>query len=342
MINKETKFDLNDFSLMPEVFSDIRSRKEVNILTPEKRLPIITAPMTSVIDTMNWGYFRYENIIPCLPRNNYVDSPFVINSVSLEEFDLLVAKLESKRIGIPVYNYLLVDIANGHLKRLYDLVEKFVNLKTDIKLIIGNIANPLTFTEYAKLGIWGVRCSIGSGAGCLTAVHTGVFYPLASLISECYSIKKEGGYETRIIADGGLGSYSDIIKMVAIGADYCMLGNVLNKALESAGETRLFGFNIDGHENAFWEFKFLRKYITKCYYGMSTKRAQREWGKEVIKTSEGIEKTQKCEYTLSGWTENFEHYLSSALSYTNSRNLEEFKESQKIFITDTAFKRYSK
>jgi isopentenyl diphosphate isomerase/L-lactate dehydrogenase-like FMN-dependent dehydrogenase len=45
---------------------------------------------------------------------------------------------------------------------------------------------------------------------------------------------------------------------------------------------------------------------------------------------------------LDKWIENLEDYLKSAMSYTNSRTLEEFKETEYVFITENALKRYNK
>jgi isopentenyl diphosphate isomerase/L-lactate dehydrogenase-like FMN-dependent dehydrogenase len=45
---------------------------------------------------------------------------------------------------------------------------------------------------------------------------------------------------------------------------------------------------------------------------------------------------------MEKWIENFEDYLKSAMSYTNSRNLEEFKETEYVFITQNALNRYYK
>ena len=44
------------------------------------------------------------------------------------------------------------------------------------------------------------------------------------------------------------------------------------------------------------------------YYGMSTKKAQKEMGKKDLHTSEGIEIIIKVEYNLIGWIENFTDY----------------------------------
>ena len=82
--------------------------------------------------------------------------------------------------------------------------------------------------------------------------------------------------------------------------------------------------------------------LYKKYRGMSTKDVQKDWGKEDLKTSEGIVKINKVEYTLSRWSENFEDYLRSAMSYCNSRTLEDFKGSRYELITQNSFNRFNK
>ena len=88
--------------------------------------------------------------------------------------------------------------------------------------------------------------------------------------------------------------------------------------------------------------KSLRKHFKKSFRGMSTKEVQKKWGRENLKTSEGIVKTNPVEYTLGQWTENFTDYLKSAMSYTNSRTLDEFRESEFVFITKNALNRFNK
>jgi hypothetical protein len=75
---------------------------------------------------------------------------------------------------------------------------------------------------------------------------------------------------------------------------------------------------------------------------MSTKEVQKKWKKTNLKTSEGISKVNKVDYTLEQWNQNFKDYLKSAMSYTNSKNLEDFKDSEFIFITENALNRFNK
>lgn len=76
---------------------------------------------------------------------------------------------------------------------------------------------------------------------------------------------------------------------------------------------------------------------------MSTKTAQKKMGKTNLKTSEGVERKWKVEYKLNQWVENFEHYLRSAMSYSDAKNLEEFiGKADFNLITENAFNRFNK
>ena len=75
---------------------------------------------------------------------------------------------------------------------------------------------------------------------------------------------------------------------------------------------------------------------------MSTKQVQKKWNKSNLKTSEGITKYNKVEFRLESWVENFEDYLKSAMSYTNSRTIDEFRNSDYVLITENALRRFHK
>jgi len=119
-----------------------------------------------------------------------------------------------------------------------------------------------------------------------------------------------------------------------LGSDYVMLGSILNKALESAGDTYLANMKGEGWtepgeriDQYSLETEKLFKYGTKMFKkfrGMSTKEAQKAMGKTELKTSEGVSRMQPVEYTLGGWRDNFVSYLSSAMSYSNATSLKEF------------------
>ena len=345
----QEKFDFKDIVLVPEVLTDISSRKDVDVFTSEHYLPIMVSPMDTVVNHENYKVFEENGMMVCLPRGVKVHQAKsrLFMSLSLEEFETFV---DDYSVGIfPKGRVsILVDIANGHMRKLYFLVDKFLNhRRVDLghEIMVGNIANPATYKEYAQLGVDYVRVGIGGGSGCLTSANTGVHYPMASLIEECFKYKKEGGYKTKIVADGGFRNYDEIIKAIALGADYVMLGGILNKSLESCGQNYLFKkikISQKTAEYIWYNIPMLKKHLYKSFRGMSTKEVQKKWGREVLKTSEGISKFNKVEYTVPQWVNNFNDYLSSAMSYTNSINLDFFKESQYVKISENALKRFNK
>lgn len=218
---------------------------------------------------------------------------------------------------------------------------KFIEIETIEKIPFNGIVNDLSVDTNHSYSVYN---TIVHNSGCLTSANTGVHFPMASLIYECYQYKKKESYNTKIVADGGFRNYDDIIKAIMLGADYVMLGGILNKCLESCSTTKLFGISLSENLSKYiWNnHKWLRKNLKKSFRGMSTKEVQKKWGRINLKTSEGISKTNNVEYTLEQWVENFTDYLKSAMSYTNSKTLDEFRDSEFVFITENSLKRFNK
>lgn len=166
------KFDFNDILLVPETISSINSRKEVNPYDENGMLPIMTAPMDTVIDMKNFKTFVDNKIYSILPRGisgaTGSINKFVWQSYGLEEFEEVFT---TKKID-PIEHedekyYALIDTANGHMQKLFSLAKKAKEMYGDkLVLMVGNIANPNTFVEYAKIGVDYVRCGIGGGQAC--------------------------------------------------------------------------------------------------------------------------------------------------------------------------------
>jgi IMP dehydrogenase/GMP reductase len=363
---KKTKFDLDDITLMPSEVTYIEHRNDCNILYNninnslyDKRLPLIASPMDTVVSEENYMKYISNGIISCLPRGlsskHLINNQYYFQAFGLKEIEDIIEIHEKTEINTnyPVinniindYNFLgyphiLIDIANGHMERLANSIKKIKKYCPSVILMVGNVANPETFINLALLGVDMVRISIGSGAGCTTGANVAINYPLGSLISECYKLKQEYKLSTKIVADGGMKNFADIIKALALGADYIMIGSIFNKSIESAGFNYIHGIRINNKIAKFlWSYGFP---IKKKYRGMSTKAVQRSWGKTKLVTAEGITKYQKVEYTLDEWVENFSDYLKSAMSYCNAKNLEEFiGKADYVFITESAKKRFLK
>ena len=358
MIMNNVKFDFDDILIQPTIVSDISSRSEITVTYGDGYLPLFTAPMDTVVSENNIEIFQSRGIRVVKPRT--MNTPYSGYGTDFNEFislgleDFIKVYLGEERNRYDDQMFILIDIANGHMRKLLDSVKKAKEIYGDsLILMVGNVANPKTYSDLSEAGADFVRVGIGNGGGCLTTVQTGVGYPMASLIKECYIESCLMDTPAKIVADGGFKSYSDIIKALGLGADYVMLGSILNKSLESAGETYEENKKYDSwtepgeivdqySEETKIEFLSGKKFFKK-FRGMSTKEAQKAMGKTELKTSEGVSRMQPVEYTMEGWTENFRSYLSSAMSYSNAKSLKEFIGNAKFnYITSNSLNRYKK
>ena len=359
MLKKDIKYSYRDVTIVPAKVSEIEHRKDCNPFYPSGTLPLFTAPMDSVVGLENYELYEQHKIIPIIPRTVSLEQRLEVAKTGrwvaygLEEFENIFT------VQNPGEGYkALIDVANGHMKKLYTLVKKAKALNPNLTVMIGNIANPETYEECCKAGVDYVRCGIGSGECCITSSATKIHFPLASLISEIVekkqSLQWSGSYKkfTKIIADGGVRGYSDAIIALALGADYVMIGSVFSKMLESSGqiffrykdyekEDDWYPLNWDSYFNRYKSGKFydFNEYwkgtseigdhwrpieLKKEIYGMASGKGQIAIGGKKTKTSEGIIKTIPIEYTMDSWTENFISYLRSAMSYTGAKDLNTF------------------
>ena len=311
MLKKDLLYSFQDITIIPAVSTDIKSRKECDpfrksITGSVGYYPLIASPMDSVVDSKNWSEYHKNLISAIVPRTvplkdriglcTKVFCAFGLKEVE-EEF------LEKDRLGYRMY--VLIDIANGQMLEEIELGKQLKAKYNDrIVLMGGNIAHPATYLLYDAAGFDFLRCSVGTGNACLTSTNTGIGYGSASLIAEISEMKYRYHSHCKIIADGGMTGYSDIIKALALGADYVMCGKIFALA---AKEDENVGDPI-------------------VYRGMSTKEAQKAMGNSKLKTAEGRVLNLTKKYTLAGWVENFDSYLRSAMSYCDSRSLKEFRE----------------
>jgi GMP reductase len=327
------KLDFNDLLIVPKELSDINSRSVIDPFY-NGSLPLITAPMDTVVSKENIRMFSDNKIKVCQPRH-------LGSEVGFKSYSILQIKEMLNDGGLKGGSY-LIDVANGHMDSVLEITKRIKIEYPFITLMVGNVANPDTYVLLSEAGADYIRIGIGNGSGCLTTQNTGVGYPMASLIKECYEASTKLSKPAFIVADGGMKDYSDIIKALALGADFVMVGSILNKALESAGDNYLWKRIKVPQLIAEKAYK-MGIPVFKMFRGMSTKEVQRKWGAETVKTSEGVVRYRRVEYTVSQWCENFEHYLRSAMSYTGSHNLKEFIGQVKLVqITDNAYKRFNK
>lgn len=375
-------YGLNDICLTPARISRIEHRMECNPYNFDGMLPLFTAPMNTIIDENNYEIFLKNKINTIIPRG--VDyhkrwdlSTKTFVALGLDEFETFIQDYSKEfNTNDSLVRYVCVDVANGHMKKLIDLCANAKSIFGGKLLIMtGNIANPETYIDYSKAGIDFVRIGIGGGSVCTTSANAGVHYAMASLIKAVvdirWNIQKaiEDAQLLRIntcpyknlpfiVADGGFDNYDKIIKALALGADYVMVGKLFAQCEEACQE--IITLTSSSEKQAKIDFPDLfpdipkkvnwkydeksDRYISKIrlYYGMSTKRAQSENKNKILKTAEGIEIFIPVLYKLSGWCENFISYLQSTMSYTNSINLVEFKNTKYTIISSFEYLSFHK
>ena len=390
MLNKEKQYSYNDVVIKPAIISEISSRSECNPYFKNNTLPLFTAPMNTVVDETCADIFEINGITPILPRT--VDFNIRLKAVrdnkkwaafSLQEFEDNFVKKEQTSSDTM---FVLIDIANGHMKKLLETVSLAKDrYENRIKIMAGNVANSQTYLEYAKVGVDYIRVGIGVGSGCITTTQTGISGGIVTLIDEMKQLKdkvetskvisdaslgpEEFASVPYIVADGGIRGYSDVIKALALGADFVMVGGLFSQFLESAGP-KYFKMgakiplrvpleryqDLEYNEKNGWTGLYTDDYynslrgtytkdnmpdrnerkiigeIYKRFYGMASRQGQIAMNGVKTKTSEGTMKDVKVKYLMKGWVTNMTDYLKSAMSYTNSKTLAEFRKNAEVVI----------
>ena len=147
------KLDFKDILIVPSEISNIDSRQDVFPYYQYNEgihLPLIAAPMDTVVGAENAQYFIDNKINVCYPRGEVflkypeVNHPVMqFESISLQEFDEIVLRWNNiatfKNSGGKYY--VCIDVANGHMGKLHKLIRRAKNqYKDNIVIMAGNIA----------------------------------------------------------------------------------------------------------------------------------------------------------------------------------------------------------
>jgi IMP dehydrogenase len=114
-----------------------------------------------------------------------------------------------------------------------------------VPVIVGGCASYSTALHLMRTGAVGVLVGVGPGAACTTRQVIGVGVPQATAIADAAGARMQHVLETgdyvNVIADGGMAYGGDLAKAVACGADACMVGSPLAKAVEAPGRGSHWG-----------------------------------------------------------------------------------------------------
>ena len=326
-------YSLDEVSIIPSTFTSVKSRKDI-ITTYTSKLPIFVAPMTCLVDFINFSSFEDSKVIPILPVHNINNKElfkqrltFIQQSkwvaLTLNEFEDTFCRNKWNLDKENLFN-ICIDTANGHLHDIYVATKYAKKSFPNLAIMVGNIANPKTYDEICKNysdSVQFIRVGIGGGSGCTTSVQTGVHTSLPYLITEINKIKKSYANKPLVIADGGVNTIDRAIKCLALGADYVMMGSMFANCKE-----------VDNYNE-----------VKNEYYGQSSIQGQLDRFGEIRSNPEGLEKIVEINTTLNEVCSKFDAALRSAMSYCNAKTLEEFIGKPKIeYQTLKEFENYMK
>lgn len=305
----------DDVLLMPK-FSDIESRSQVSLLSNlganlEFQTPIIASPMDTVSGLEMAIKLSQLGGVAIIHRYN-----------SIEEQAEIVRQVKriGERVGAAIgssgdymdrvtalYNagvdFICIDVAHGHHKMVYNAIRNIRDhYGPAVHIMAGNVATDEAFEALQAWGANSIRVGIGGGSICSTRIQTGHGVPNITAIMECAKIATTA----TLIADGGIKNAGDIVKALAAGADFVMLGSLLAGTDEAPGEL------IDND---------MRGVVPKkTYRGMASREAQQDWrGKS--SAPEGIATTIPYKGPVELVFNDLVGNIKSGLSYSGAVNV---------------------
>jgi IMP dehydrogenase len=317
-----------DDVLLEPRYSDIESRSQIDIgnhlsETAYLELPVISSPMDTVTeDEMAWSIYD-EGGLGVIHRYNTIEEQIVlVKKRRCFKAAAIGVTGEYEERASALYDadvhYLCLDVAHGHHVLVKNALKTLRGTFGDkIHLMAGNVATLEAFNDLADWGADSIRVGIGGGSICSTRINTGHGVPTFQSIHDCsYSDRN-----AKIIADGGIKNSGDIVKALAAGADFVMLGSMLAGADESPGEIFTSGN---------------KKY--KVYRGMASRSAQMDWRGQ-SSSPEGISTTIPYKGPVADILRDIGGNVRSGFSYTGARTLEEFQSSA-TFLSQTPAGQY--
>lgn len=272
-----------------------------------------------------------------------------------KKLKLLSDFLLSNKLTDNINILICIDTANGANTLLLKPINLINQLKkkhknVNIEIMSGNVVTKEGSDFLYDMGVKFQRLCISTGSVCSTSVVTGIFRPPVSTIMEIYEYKKNKNIDDLyIIADGGFKENSDYIKAVAVGADFLMTGSFFagyeesNSSLLVSKNEKGIGYVEVRDESNFNYYKdnifanmqgFDINYFFKYYRGMASQEMANK-NNEVnnIKKKilpEGVSSIVKLKYNLNENINNLLNSFKSSMSYSNSRNIKEFRSNIEI------------
>jgi len=308
-------FTFDDVLLVP-AYNHYESRQHVDVSVTDRsgklalQLPVMTANMDTITESAMANFIGGKGGIGVLHRMMSIDRNVaefrrcrgpVFVSVGCAEEEL--TRAEALRDAGATH--FVVDVAHGHARYVGKTLKNLRQLLPDACLMAGNVATYAGADYLASVGVDIVKVGIGPGSVCTTRLKTGHGVPQLTAIQDCARCDRS------IVADGGIRHPGDVVKALAFGADFVMIGGML------AGTRPTPGKRIRGPKG---------KWV-KAYRGMASREVADEHhgGIAEWKTAEGVSVTVPYRDDEEAIIADLVGGLRSGLTYAGSRTVRELQ-----------------
>ena len=268
----------DDVLLVPS-YNHHESRRVVDISMTDRlgklslKLPVISSNMDTITESTMANFMYRKGGIGALHRFLSIEDNIL--QFKACEGDVFVsvgcttAELErAEALRDAGATYFCVDVAHAHAKYVGKTLKSLRHLLGDRCIMAGNVATYAGADYLASCGADIIKAGIGGGSVCSTRIKTGFGIPMLTCIQDCARTDRS------IVADGGIRTAGDIVKALAFGADFVMIGGLLAGTAPTPGEVIT---KDDGSQ-------------VKRYRGMASREAQEDFLGEMHewKTAEGV------------------------------------------------------
>lgn len=334
--SESIKLDFNDVLIVPRK-STLSSRSEVNMVSNLAKEylgidtnGIIAANMDGVgtfemakvlkkygCTTSLTKHYTIQELLEFYETDDSTHTWYTMgaNETDLDKFNTFFTKFigDGKLSNTPLK--VTIDAANAYQSSFISFCKEFKLRYPTVFTMAGNVVDINGYIELRKY-VDVIKIGIGGGSQCRTRTQTGIGYPQLSAICDLFDNSHYSDYaithgiakKSNICSDGGCSSPGDIVKAIAAGAGYVMIGTML------AGTTEGGGTIIDINGKPYVEF-----------YGMSSKTAQNKHngGLRDYRSSEGRTVLLPYKGSVEPVIKDILGGIRSACTYVGARNIDD-------------------
>ncbi|MFC3909788.1 guanosine monophosphate reductase [Legionella dresdenensis] len=313
MNNQAITFD--DVLLVP-AYNHHESRRVVDISMTDRlgklslQLPVISSNMDTITESKMANFMTSKGGMGALHR-------FLSIEDNIKEFKLCqgqvfvsvgctTAELErAEALRDAGADFFCVDVAHAHAKYVGKMLKSLRQLLGDRCIMAGNVATYAGADYLASCGADIIKAGIGGGSVCSTRIKTGFGIPMLTCLQDCARTDRS------IVADGGIRTSGDIVKALAFGADFVMIGGMLAGTEPTPGEVIT---KEDGRQ-------------VKRYRGMASREAQEDFVGQMQewKTAEGVSTEVPFRNNHDNIIADITGGLRSGLTYAGSDTISELQ-----------------